>query len=117
MDPHRAGPAPEKPAPFARGRWLVLPEELLSRLAAKENLLGDDGGDVDAGLALDLAVAAAEVAQALAETGRPLRHLHLLLVSQQMKAFRRGYVEGARASSDVCNALARDLPPPDATDP
>jgi hypothetical protein len=33
-----------------------------------------------------------------------------------MKAFHRGYVEGARASSDVCNALACDLPP-DATDP
>ena len=52
----------------------------------------------------------AEIAQALVETGRSLRFLHLLQVSLDARAARRGYVAGARAMGTICNGLARDFP-------
>ena len=95
----------------SRGPDVLLPEGVVARLGAREELLeGETAADVDAELDLDLDVAAAEIAQALAETGRPLRHLHLLRVSAELLGFRRGYVEGARAVATICRAVARDAP-------
>ena len=95
----------------SRGPEVLLPEGVVARLGAREDLLeGETAADVDAELDLDLDVAAAEIAQALTETGRPLRHLHLLRVSAELLGFRRGYVEGARAVATICRAVARDAP-------
>ncbi len=89
-------------------RWLILAEAVLSRLAAEENLPDRDDGGEDAELELDIAYS--EIAQALVETGRSLKHLHVLRVERAATSFRRGYREGVRATGLVCNALARDLP-------
>ena len=89
---------------------LVIPEDILSQITARENLLVEDdtAGDVAAELELAIDMAVSEIAQALVETGRPLRYLHLLRVSLDEKASRRGYAEGARTIGSICNALARD---------
>ncbi|MHC4137372.1 MAG: hypothetical protein ACYTDU_10305 [Planctomycetota bacterium] len=101
----------EKAPPKAGGPLLVIAEDVLSRVSAREDLLGgeESAGDVDAELDLTIDIAASEIARALVETGRSLRYLHLLRVSFDARASRRGYVEGARATGTVCNALARDL--------
>ncbi len=90
---------------------LVISEEVLSRIVARENLLGEDRteGDIAAELDRTIDMAVSEIAQALVETGRPLRHLHLLRVSLDANASRRGYEEGARTTGWICNSLARDL--------
>ncbi len=59
---------------------------------------------------LELDIAYSEIAQALVETGRSLKHLHVLRVERAATSFRGGYREGVRATGLVCNALARDLP-------
>ncbi len=92
--------------------YVCLPEDVLSGMAARENLLEDGagGGDVESELDLELAVAASEIAEALVETGRALGHLHILRLSLEALAYRRGYTEGAKTVATICNAVARDCP-------
>ena len=105
----------EDARPQAAVPLLVIEEQALSRVSAHENLLSgeDSAGDVEMELELTIDVAASEIAQALVQTGRSLRYLHLLRVSLDERAWRRGYLEGARAMGTICNALARD---PDAAE-
>ena len=57
--------------------WVMIPEDVVTHLATPENLLGrDDEDDLELGVRIDMAVQ--EIAQALVESGRPLKHLHLL---------------------------------------
>jgi len=87
----------------------VIPEEVLTNLATPESLLGDDGDDdVEPGLELRIEEAAQELAQALIETMRPLRHLHLLRESLDRRGARRGYREGVIAAASVLSAVGRD---------
>lgn len=94
--------------PRRKALLLVVPEDVLARLAAEENLPGDDD-DAEAGFALRIEEATREIAAALVETGRPLRHLHDLRLAIDALACRRGHVEGVRAAAAIVNGCARDL--------
>ena len=93
----------------ATGLWLNIPEEVLARLAVAENLPALDE-DVMAGTGLVIEEAQREIAQALLETGRPLRHLHALQLAIDTLAVHRGYREGLRSASAIVNGAARDEP-------
>jgi len=87
----------------------VIPEEVLTTLTTPESLLGEDGDDdVEPGLELRIEEAAQEIAQALIETKRPLRYLHLLRESLDRRGARRGYREGVIAAASILSALGRD---------
>jgi hypothetical protein len=101
---------PRKRRRKARGEILLsVPEQIVVRLAVAEHLLGDDrDDDVEPGLELRIEEASQEIAQALIETGRPLRHLHLLREALDRRGARRGYKEGAAAVASIVNAMVRD---------
>ena len=88
-------------------RLLILAEAVLSRVAAEENLPDPDEGAEEAELEFD--IACSEIAYALVETGRSLKHLHVLRLGRVSHGLRRGYREGARAMGLMCHALARDM--------
>ena len=89
---------------------LAIPEEFLIRLADPQEVFGcaADEGDLDAALGYRIDMASAEIAQALVETGRSLSYLHVLCEAVDLRAARRGYLEGALAVGRICNALARE---------
>jgi len=100
----RHGRAPQRPI------LLQIPEAVLAILTTPESLLGEDGDDdVEPGLELRIEEAAQEIAQALLETGRQLRHLHLLREALDRRGARRGYREGVVAAASVLSAVGRDL--------
>ena len=63
---------------------------------------------MEPGLDLRIEMAFQEIAQALAETGRPPSHLHLLREALDRRGARRGYREGAAAVASVVAAFALD---------
>lgn len=102
-------PSPRHGRASQRPILLVIPEEVLANLATPASLLGDDGDDdVEPGLELRIEEAAQEIAQALLETGRQLRHLHLLREALDRRGARRGYREGVVAAASVLSAVGRD---------
>ena len=110
MASRRKTPASASSArPYAARILLVIPEDVVTGLATPANLLGDDrDDDVEPGLDLRIEMAFQEIAQALAETERPLSHLHLLREALDRRGARRGYREGASAVASVVAAFALD---------
>lgn len=99
-------------APRRRGTkrlMLVIPEDVVTRLIDPEQVVAADDAEIDAALTNQIDAAASEVAQALAETGRSLAHLHALRTAAEGLGFRQGYRAGALAAGWVVYGLARDL--------
>jgi len=91
-----------------RGIRLVIPEEVVTRLTRPEDLLGmDRDDDVEPGLELRIEEASQEIVQALVETGRSLRYIHVLREALDRRGARRGYRDGAAAVAGVVAAVAR----------
>ncbi|MCI0546672.1 MAG: hypothetical protein L0027_05260 [Candidatus Rokubacteria bacterium] len=88
---------------------LAIPEDVLVRLIDPEQLVTADDAEIDTALTNQIDVAASELAQALAETGRSLAHLHALRTAAEGLAYRKGYRTGALGTGWAVHGMARDL--------
>ena len=95
---------PEKPR-------LTIPEDLVTRLIDPDQVFGALGetDDLEAATSYRVDAAFAEIAQALAETNRPLSWLHLLREGTTARAYRHGYCDGAVAAGWIVYGIAGDF--------
>jgi len=92
----------------ARRLMLAIPEDVVTSLIDPAHVFPPDDEVADAArCAVD--EAASEIAAALADTGRPLAHLHVLRAAAEVVGFRSGYAAGAVATGWIVHALARDI--------
>ncbi len=87
---------------------LAIPEHVLTKLIDPAEVMPDIDDELESATAYRADLAAAEIAQALIETGRAVGFLHLLVTALDGRGYRRGYAEGALAAGRVFHAVARD---------